>query len=67
MSEKRLVPNHTMCEYRHAAYRDAQTRLITILDMNIDKLNLPPHIMGILRDALQKRDAWMNEPLYREG
>ena len=65
MSEKKLIPNHSMIEARLWDYRDSQTRLITILDRMRDKL--PPFVVEVLNDTLKKREAWATEPLYREG
>jgi hypothetical protein len=65
MSEKRLIPNSMMIEHRKWEYREAQSRLVSVLSyMEQDKL--PPLIREVLSDALAKREAWANEPLYRE-
>ena len=65
MSKKRLISNSMMIEHRKWEYREAQSRLVSVLSyMEQDKL--PPLIREALNDALAKREAWANEPLYRE-
>jgi hypothetical protein len=67
MSDKKLIPNHSMIDYRRGEYADAVTRLLTNLEYDNNRKNLPPYLLEIVDDALAKREAWMNEPLYREG
>lgn len=61
---KKLIPNHDTIKAREWAYRDSQTRLLTILDSMQDKL--PPLVREVVNETLAKREAWANEPLYRE-
>ena len=65
MSEKRLISNSMMIEHRKHEYREAQSRLVNVLAY-VEQDKLPPVIRELLNDALAKREAWANEPLYRE-
>lgn len=64
MSEKKMVPNHSMVEARESAYRNAQTRLLVILESM--GTELPLYVCDAVNEAVTKREAWYNEPLYRE-
>jgi hypothetical protein len=64
MSEKKLIPNLSMVEARESAYRNAQSRLLVILESM--GTELPPYVCDAVNEAVTKREAWYNEPLYRE-
>lgn len=65
MSEKRLILNDSMIRARESQYREAQSRLMNTL-AHMEQDTLHPVIRELLNDALAKREAWANEPLYRE-
>ena len=64
MSEKKLIPNLSMVEARETAYRNAQSRLLVILESMANEL--PQYARDAVNEAVTTREAWYNEPVYIE-
>lgn len=62
---KKLISNSMMIEHRKWEYREAQSRLVNVMAY-MEQSQLPPLLRELLNDAITKREAWANEPLYRE-
>ena len=64
MGEKKMIPNHSMVEAREIAFRNAQSRLLVILESM--GTELPSYVRNAVNEAVTTREAWYNEPVYRE-